>query len=120
MFVNAWVQNATWAYFVRQDDLFAKPNIYTTLEQFAKQLIVSYSLLVDFNVYDISKRLDEHFVSLLPRHLFVRILRMYNLFFTRGFVYRTINPKAKENVEALKIRNFIYIDDLNESLLKTT
>ncbi len=45
---------------------------------------------------------------------------MYNLFFTRGFVYRTINPKAKENVEALKIRNFIYIDDLNESLLKTT
>ncbi len=116
--VDAWVQNAARAYSARQDGLFAEPDIYTALEQFAEQLIASHPLPAGFNVYDISKRLGEHFVSLLPRHLSVRISGVYGPSFTRGFVYRAVNPKAEGNVEASEIRDFIYIDDLNESLLK--
>jgi nucleoside-diphosphate-sugar epimerase len=112
------MKRTTKAYSTRQNALIAKQNIYTTLERFVEQFIVNYSLLAKFNVYEIFKRLDEHFVSLLSRHSLVRILNVYDLIFIRDFIHRTINSKLEENVEAFEKRDFIYIDDLNELLLK--
>ena len=116
--VDAWIQDAARAYFARQDALVAEQDIYAALERSAEQFIASHPLPADFNVYDISKRLGEHFVSLLPRHLSVRISGAYGPSFTRGFIHRTVNPKPEGNVEASEVSDFIYIDDLNELLLK--
>ena len=117
--VDAWVQNAAQAYSACQDALVGEQDISTALEQFAEQFIASRPLPAGLNVYDISKRLGEHFVSLLPRHLSVRISGVYGPSFTRGFIHRAVNPKPEGNIEASEIRDFIYIDDLNEILLKS-
>ncbi len=116
--VDAWVEGAAEAYSARQDALVAEQDIYTALERFAEQFIASHPLPAGFNVYEISKRLGEHFVSLLPRHSLVRISGVYGPAFTRGFIHRAVNPKPEGNVEAPEKRDFIYIDDLNELLLK--
>ncbi|KAI9770987.1 MAG: hypothetical protein M1840_002691 [Geoglossum simile] len=116
--VDAWVQEAAEAFFARKDALVSEQDIYTVLERFAGQFIASHPLPTGFNVYEISKRLGEHFVSLLPRHSLARISGVYGPGFTRGFIYRAVNPKAEGNVEASEKRDFIYIDDVNELLLK--
>ena len=116
--VNAWVQNASRAYFACQDALIAEQDVYTALEQFTEHLIASHPLPAGVNVYDVSKQLGEHFVSLLPRQLSVRISGVYGPSFTRGFIHRAVNPKLEGNIEASEIRDFIYIDDLTELLLK--
>lgn len=118
--VDAWVQDAAREYSVRQDVLVAEHDPYTAVEEFAEQFIASHPLPAGFNVYEVSKRLGEHFVSLSPRHLILRISGVYGPTFKRGFIYRAVNPKPKGNTEASEIRGFIYIDDLNELLLKTT
>lgn len=117
-FVNAWVKEAAEAYSARQDALVAEQDIYTALEKFGEQFIASHPLPAGSNVYEISKRLGEHFVSRLPRHSLVRISGVYGPAFTRGFIYRAVNPKVEGNVEAPEKRDFIHIDDLNELLLK--
>lgn len=116
--VDAWVQSAAQAYSTRQDDLVAEQDIYTALERFAEQFLASHPLPAGSNVYEISKRLGEHFVSSLPRHLIMRISGVYGPSFTRGFVHRAVNPKSEGNIEASEIRDFIYIDDLSELMLK--
>ena len=116
--VHIWVQSAVQAYSAHQDDLVAEQDICTALERFAKQFLASHPLPAGSNVYEISKRLGEHFVSSLPRHIIVRISGVYGPSFTRGFIHRAVNPKPEGNIEASEIRDFIYIDDLSELLLK--
>ena len=116
--VDAWVSDAAKAFSACKDSLVAEQDINAALERFAAQFITSHPLPTGFNVYEISKRLGEHFVSLLPRHSLVRISGVYGPSFTRGFIYRAVNPKAEGNVEAPEKRDFIYIDDINEILLK--
>ena len=116
--VEAWIQNAAQAYFARQDDLVVKQDVETALGQFAEQFLASHPLPTGPNVYEISKRLGEHFVSLLPRHLLVRISGVYGPSFTRGFIHRAINPKKEGNIEDSEIRDFIYVDDLSKVLFK--
>lgn len=115
--VDAWIQSAAQAYSARQDDLVAEQDVYSALVRFAEQFLASHPLPAGFNVYEISKRLGEHFVSSLPRHLVVRISGVYGPSFTRGFIHRTVNPKSEGSTETSEIRDFIYIDDLNELLL---
>ena len=116
--VDAWVHSAAQAYSAYQEDLVAEQNKYTALERFAKQFLASHPLPAGSNVYEISKRLGEHFVSSLPQHLVVRISGVYGPSFTRGFIHRAVYPKSEGNIEASEIRDFIYIDDLSELLLK--
>ena len=116
--VEAWIHNAAQAYFARQDELEAEHDISLALEQFAAHFIASHPLPAGVNVYDVSKRLGEYFVSFLPRHLSVRISGAYGPSFRRGFVYRAVNPSREGNIEVAETRDFIYIDDLNEILWK--
>ena len=116
--VGMWVQEAAEAYSARKEAIFAEQDMKMALESFAEQFIGSHPLPIGFNVYEISKRLGEYFVSLLPRHSLVRISGVYGPAFTRGFIYRAINPKPEGNVESPEKRDFIYIDDLNELLLR--
>ncbi|MCJ1442734.1 MAG: hypothetical protein MMC23_003231 [Stictis urceolatum] len=116
--VSMWVLKAAQAYSFYQAALFAAADVHTELERFAERFISQHPLPADFNVYEVSKQLGEYFVSLLPRHLSMRISGVYGPSFRRGFVCRALNPKAGENAEASEIRDFIYVDDLNELLLK--
>ena len=116
--VTSWIKDAAQAFFDSQEALAAEPNMLAALEQFAEQLLVNHPLPAGPNVYEISKRLGEYFVSLLPRHLIVRITGAYGPSFSRGFVYRATNPKSEGNSESAEIRDFIYVDDLNEVLCK--
>lgn len=116
--IDAWVEEAAGSYFAHEDGLVTEQDVYTALERFTVQFIASHPLPAGFNVYKISKRLGERFVSLLPRHSLVRISVVYDPSFTRGFIHRAVNPKPEGNVEAPEKRDFIYIDDLNKLLLK--
>lgn len=116
--VTAWIQDAAQAYLAREEALVAEPDVFMELERFSQDLLTSHPLPPGFNVYEISKRLGEHFVSLLPRYVLVRISGVYGPSFTRGFISRAVHPKSKENVETSEIRDFIYVDDLNEILWK--
>ncbi|RYP67507.1 hypothetical protein DL771_007207 [Monosporascus sp. 5C6A] len=115
--VEAWVQNAAQAYSEHENALITKQDVHEELERFAQQHVANFPLPTGFNIYDISKRLGEHLVSRLPRHVSIRISGVYGPTFTRGFVYRAINPKPGSS-EVREVRDFIYIDDLNELLYK--
>ena len=116
--VEAWIKDAAQAYSGIQEALGAEQSMLAALEQFAEQFISSHPLPIGPNVYEVSKRLGEYFVSLLPRRLVARISGAYGPTFSRGFVYRAANPKPEGNIETSEVRDFIYIDDLNEVLGK--
>jgi 3-dehydroquinate synthetase/threonine dehydrogenase-like Zn-dependent dehydrogenase/nucleoside-diphosphate-sugar epimerase/predicted NBD/HSP70 family sugar kinase len=117
--VGIWVQKAAKAFAARKDDLFLDhQNIHTQLEQFARDLILVHPLPTGFDVYEISKRLGEYFVSLLSRYSLVRISDVYGPTMTRGFLSQAIRPKFTVSSEAREKRDFIYIDDVIELLYK--
>ncbi|KAL4721745.1 hypothetical protein ACLX1H_011239 [Fusarium chlamydosporum] len=117
--MDAWIQDAAAAYSAQADALAAGKDVYMAVERFSEQFVVGHPLPTGFNAYEVSKRLGECFVSWLPRHSLVRISSVYGPTFTRGFIHRAVYPKkAKGNMEAREKRDFIYVDDLNELLLK--
>ncbi|KAK0121429.1 hypothetical protein ONS95_009723 [Cadophora gregata] len=116
--VDTWIQEAGEAFSKHADALIAEQDTCTALEKFAELFISNHPLPAGFNIYEISKRLGEFFVSLLPRHSLMRISSVYGPAFTRGFTYRAINPKSEGNFEMPEKRDFIYSDDLNELLLR--
>lgn len=116
--VDEWVREAVAEFLSHKDALLAEQDIYSALESIASRFIASHPVLFGFNVYEVSKRLGEYLVSLLPRYSLVRISSVYGPSFTRGFIHRAIHPKAEGNIETLEKRDFIYIDDVNELLLR--
>ncbi|KXJ88891.1 hypothetical protein Micbo1qcDRAFT_177925 [Microdochium bolleyi] len=70
------------------------------------------------NIYELSKRLGEHLAALSPRCVLARISGVYGPTFTRGFAARAARPKSRKSFEAVELRDFIYVDDLNKILIK--
>ncbi|KAI3317793.1 3-dehydroquinate synthase-domain-containing protein [Xylariaceae sp. AK1471] len=117
--VAMWVHTAAEAFAARKDELLSDhQDIYTKLESFARDLILVHPLPTGFDVYEISKRLGEYFVSSLSRYSLVRISDVYGPTVARGFVSRAIHPKSTVSSEARERRDFVYIDDVIELLFK--
>ncbi|KAK7954419.1 hypothetical protein PG988_015113 [Apiospora saccharicola] len=130
--VDAWVQQAAKAFTVCQDALVAESSntnsedvqMLAALERLAADFLTCNPLPAGFNVYEVSKRLGEHFVSLLPdqQRVCVRISSVYGPSFTRGFMHRALYPGSrtdgKNAHEVPEIRDFIYVNDLVEVLWK--
>ncbi|KAM0813229.1 putative 3-dehydroquinate synthase [Seiridium cardinale] len=116
--VDAWLGEAAATFFSHKDTIVAAKDVFTALQKFSTEFMASHPLPTGFNVYEISKRLGECFVSHLPLHSVVRISSVYGPTFDRGFIYRAIHAKPEGNVEAPEKRDFIYIDDVNKLLFE--
>lgn len=115
--VNEWIQQAAEFYHSHEGMLLSEPDYTETLDGLARKLLASRPLPPGHNTYEISKRLGEVLLSSLPRHSLLRISGVYGPGFRRGFVSRAVNPVPGRKEEA-EIRDFIYMDDLSELLLK--
>ncbi|KAK6070798.1 3-dehydroquinate synthase [Seiridium cupressi] len=116
--VDLWVQDAARAFREQRDNLVAEQDVCASLDIFSQQFVKDHPIPAGHNVYEVSKRLGEHFVSLLPRHVLIRISGVYGPSFTRGFISRAVRPHNKRSHESVEIRDFIYAEDLNKILLK--
>jgi len=132
--VEAWVKKAATAFSTRLDDLLSEMNaagaisgdeqLLASLERFSRHFLASHALPAGFNVYEVSKRLGEHFISTLPagKGVSLRISGAYGPSFKRGFMHRTINPSRGADGgsarEVSEVRDFIFVDDLVEILGK--
>ncbi|KAK6193484.1 hypothetical protein LQW54_012422 [Pestalotiopsis sp. IQ-011] len=115
--MDLWVQRASRAFQEEEEILMASQDVCASLEEFSERFIKDYPIPSGHNVYEVSKRLGEQFVSLLRRHVLVRISGVYGPSFTRGFISRAVSPRDRKSYESVEIRDFIFADDLNEILL---
>ena len=117
--VTKWVDEAATQFSSQAHHLLQSQDVRQALEQFTNDFLINAPLPRGHNVYELSKRLGEHFVALLPRHCLMRISCVYGSSYTRGMVYRACNPKTDSiNIEEREIRDFINNDDLLELMLK--
>lgn len=116
-----WMEMATTEFDRQLQQLLQADDVGATLVAFAQKFIEVYPLSCDLNVYEISKRLGELFISRLKRYSIVRISSVYGPgCWPRGFLHRAIYTRIKgeKREESREQRDFIYVQDLNEILLK--